>query len=203
MPPIVRIDCHRLLPPRSAATSTAFAQDFASLYSSTATRKCKQVDAAKNGEGDWTIWLCPGIGGKVVLRDRGRPAHDGVDRARPQIRRRRTGVEAPVLTFNSVHDTLEWRTTEGRAVRDHPALVPVGLGRIPARTGRPTPVAMMVVTRLNPACHVAYVDVRANAIANANVVARQAADEHARDFDCNNQPMVIGKRGRAIELAMP
>ena len=27
--------------------------------------------------------------------------------------------------------------------------------------------------------------------------------EHARDFDCNNQPMVIGKRSRAIALATP
>ena len=52
---------------------------------------------------------------------------------------------------------------------------------------------MLVVTRLNPACHVAYVDVSANAGANANELARNAADEHARDFDCNNQPIVIGK----------
>ena len=44
-----------------AMASAASAQDFASLYSSTAPRNCKQVDAAKNGEGAWTIWLCAGI----------------------------------------------------------------------------------------------------------------------------------------------
>jgi hypothetical protein len=43
------------------------------------------------------------------------------------------------------------------------------------------------------------VDVHANAIANA--LARKAADEQARDFDCKNPPIVIGKSGRAIELA--
>jgi len=58
---------------------------------------------------------------------------------------------------------------------------------------------MLVVTRLSPACHVAYVDVQSNVIANA--LARKAADEHARNFDCNKPPMVIGKSGRAIELA--
>ena len=42
-----------------------------------------------------------------------------------------------------------------------------------------------------------------SANANANELARKAADEHARTFDCNNQPIVIGNRGRAIELATP
>ena len=57
----------------------------------------------------------------------------------------------------------------------------------------------MVVTRLAPACHVAYIDVRANA--EPNVLARQTADTHARGFDCKDKPLVIGNRGRAIELA--
>ena len=39
--------------------------------------------------------------------------------------------------------------------------------------------------------------------ANANGLARQAADRHARTFDCNNHPLVIGTSGRAIELSRP
>src|SRR5215207_9515306 len=68
MPPIVRSSAMVAIAAvlSVAAAGAARAQDFASLYSSTAARNCKQVDAAKNGEGAWSIWLCPGIGGYVV-----------------------------------------------------------------------------------------------------------------------------------------
>jgi hypothetical protein len=101
--------------------------------------------------------------------------------------------------FNIVHDTLEWRSDAAGApfatiqrwfISDNAAL---------DESGRPTSVGLMVVTRLAPSCHVAYIDVRANA--DHNALARQAADRHARDFDCNNEPLVISNRGRAIELA--
>jgi hypothetical protein len=71
------------------------------------------------------------------------------------------------------------------------------------KDSRPISVPLLVVTKLapGPACHVAYVDVRANA--EPNRLARQAADEKARAFDCADKPLVIGERGRAIELARP
>jgi hypothetical protein len=51
-------------------------------------------------------------------------------------------------------------------------------------------------------CHVAYVDVKANP--TSNDLARNAADEIARDFQCGKQqPKVIGTPGRAVELARP
>jgi hypothetical protein len=51
---------------------------------------------------------------------------------------------------------------------------------------------VLVVTRLEPGatCHVAYVDARANA--DANQMARDAAEELAADLDCANQPDIIG-----------
>jgi len=58
------------------------------------------------------------------------------------------------------------------------------------------------VTRLSPGavCHVAYVDVRANP--NPNDLARQAADEFARDFNCGKDEVkVVGESGRAVDLA--
>jgi hypothetical protein len=57
---------------------------------------------------------------------------------------------------------------------------------------------VLVVTRLGPGgvCHVGYVDARANA-ANANELARQIADEHARTFKCaTDKPVILGKFNR-------
>ena len=50
-------------------------------------------------------------------------------------------------------------------------------------------------------CHVAYIDVQANG--DANALARKAADEFARGFDCGKDAVkAIGANGRAVELAM-
>jgi hypothetical protein len=60
---------------------------------------------------------------------------------------------------------------------------------------------MLVVTRLppRPVCHIAYIDVAANA--NAIELARKAA-ESARNFDCAKDKVRIeGTPGRATELA--
>lgn len=182
----------------AVTAATAFAQDFASLYSSTAVRNCKQIDAAKGGEGEWSVRLCDGIGGQVVL-----VTEDDL-RVTVSIGPNRNAADNEPATkqgfapFNNVHDTLEWRMSQGRPFATIQRWF-LSDSANPSADGRPTQVAMLVVTRLSPACHVAYVDVHSNAIANA--LARKAADEHARDFDCNKQPMVIGKSGRAIELA--
>jgi FlaG/FlaF family flagellin (archaellin) len=181
-----------------AATIAATGQDFASLYSSTAPRNCKQIDAAKDGEGEWSVRLCAGIGGQVVLvseDDLRVTVSIGPDR---NAAGEELASKQGFSPFNNVHDTLEWRMTQGRPFATiHRWFLSDSAN--PSADGRPTQVAMLVVTRLNPACHVAYVDVHSNAIANA--MARKAADEHARNFDCSKPPMVIGKSGRAIELA--
>ncbi len=56
----------------------------------------------------------------------------------------------------------------------------------PEKNGRPKSKQMLVVTRLPPGavCHVAYIDVTANP--QANELARKAADELARGFDCKH-----------------
>ena len=185
-----------------AATGGAFAQDFGSVYSSTDVRKCKKVDAAKDGEGDWTVWLCAGIGGRVVL-----VSEDDLRMTVSIGRNRKSAAAQPASSqgfspFNRIHDTLEWRTIKGQPFATIQRWF-ISDSANPGKDDRPTPVGIMVVTRLDPACHVAYVDVAANGGADANVLARQAAEEHARSFNCKQKPVVVGKRGRAIELAMP
>jgi hypothetical protein len=199
MPELVRIIAAVVL---AVAAGSAFAQDFASVYSSTDVRKCKKVDAAKNGEGDWTVWLCAGIGGRVVL-----VSEDDLRMTVSIARDRKSAAAQPAASqgfspFNRIHDTLEWRTSKGAPFATIQRWF-LSDSANPGKDGRPPPIGMLVVTRLDPACHVAYVDVAANGGADANVLARQAADEHARNFNCKQKPIVIGKRGRAIELAMP
>jgi hypothetical protein len=198
MPPIARTIAAAAL--AVAAAGAAFAQDFASLYSSTATRNCKQADAAKNGEGAWSVWLCSGIGGYVV-----RVTEDDLRMTVSVARNLEAAAAEPAAKhqfapFNSVHDTLEWRMSRGQPFATIQRWFLSDASNTDT-SGKPAQVAMLIVTRLNPTCHVGYLDVHANAIANA--LARKAADEQARDFDCNNQPVIIGKRGRAIELATP
>jgi hypothetical protein len=61
---------------------------------------------------------------------------------------------------------------------------------------------MLAVTRLPPGavCHVAYVDVKADT--SANELARKAADQFARNFQCGTDEVkVIGEAGVAVALA--
>jgi hypothetical protein len=104
--------------------------------------------------------------------------------------------------FNQVIDTLEWRSLKGGAPFATIQRWMLSDSENEQPNGRPTQVGLLVVTRLTPGpvCHVAYVDVKANA--DPNVLARQAADEKARDFDCKSKPLVIGERARAIALAV-
>jgi hypothetical protein len=199
MLPIVRMVAVTLI---AAVASTAFAQEITSAYSSTDTRKCKKVDAAKDGEGAWSIWLCPGVAGYVV-----RVTEDDLRMTVSIARNLKAAASEPAANhqigpFNNIHDTLEWRMVKGQPFATIQRWFLFDADNVD-KSGKPAQVGMMIVTRLNPACHVAYVDVSANAGANANELARQAADEHARSFDCNNHPIVIGQRGRAIQLATP
>jgi hypothetical protein len=70
------------------------------------------------------------------------------------------------------------------------------------KSGIPIAKPILAVTRLppGPVCHVAYVDGQANR--NANEVARQAADEFARNFKCGKDEVkVVGEKGAAVKLA--
>ena len=177
------------------------AETIGSSYTSTAPKDCR-VKSAGNGVDDSTVRVCPGKSGLIVLI-----AEDDL-RETVSVGRNRLGAsrEPAASTsfgpFNSTTNTVEWRAANGRPYaiiqRWH-----IADNSDQDKDGRPIAKPLLAVTRLSPGavCHVAYVDVQANA-ANANELARKAADEFARHFNCDKDKVkIVGNSGRAAELA--
>jgi hypothetical protein len=184
------------------AGAHAPAAELASTYSSTAGAACRTLEKSKPGEGEWTVQSCPGAGGLVVRL--------AVDDLRTTVSVGATAAAAAqepaagqgFRTFNRVHDTIEWRGVKGEAPF---AIIQRWRLNDPMKFEDAGGVAgLLVVTRLppGPVCHVAIIDVKANA--GANELARRAAEELARGFKCGSDKVhILGARGRAIELAEP
>lgn len=87
--------------------------------------------------------------------------------------------------FNTLGKKIEWRLADG---------VPFAtiLRFFVQREGSETDGQVLVVTKLGEGetCQVAYIDALANK--NANELARQAADDFAADFDCEDDPVTVG-----------
>ena len=107
--------------------------------------------------------------------------------------------------FNHVYEgTVEWRleTLPGGKTRPFAAILRWNVRVDGDEDRRESTGRVLVVTRLNPGgvCHVGYVDARANP--NANELAQQLADSHARTFKCGtDKPTVPGNKMPG--LAMP
>ena len=180
--------------------SPANAQTFSSSYTSSAPKDCRTVGKPREPDGG-TTQVCPGKSGLVVLiseDDLRQTVSVGPDRIAAS---KEPAAEAWFAPFNSTAPTVEWRAADGRPF----AIIQRWLiadNNDPDKTGSPTSKPMLAVTRLppGPVCHVAYIDGQANR--NANELARQAADEFARDFKCGKDEVkVIGEKGAAVSLA--
>ena len=179
--------------------SPADAQTFSSSYTSTAPKDCRTI--GKPGDNASTTQVCPGKSGLIVLisaDDLRETVSVGLNR---EAAAKEPAAEAWFGPFNSTANTVEWRAVDGKPF----AIIQRWLiadSDQPDKTGSPTTKPMLAVTRLppGPVCHVAYIDGQANR--NANELARQAADEFARDFKCGKDEVkVIGERGRAVDMA--
>jgi hypothetical protein len=177
----------------------ASAQTIGSSYTSTAPKDCR-VSSAGNGVDDSAIRVCPGKAGLVVLI-----SEDDLRETVSIGRNRAAAAKEPAAQvwfgpFNSTTTTVEWRTQDGQPFaiiqRWH-----IADNSDQDKNDRPIAKPMLIVTRLPPGavCHVAYIDVQTNA--NANELARKAADENARNFKCGADDVkVAGESGRAVEL---
>jgi len=177
----------------------ASAQTFSSSYTSSAEKDCRTI--GKPGDNGSTTQVCPGKSGLVVViseDDLRQTVSVGPDRIAAS---KEPAAEAWFAPFNSTAPTVEWRAVDGKPF----AIIQRWLiadNNDPDKAGSPTSKPMLAVTRLppGPVCHVAYIDGQANR--NANELARQAADEFARDFKCGKDEVkVIGEKGAAVSLA--
>jgi hypothetical protein len=162
-----------------------------SAHSSTAAANCWPIDGTKEAADNATR-VCRGKATWVVLvnKDAGRETvsvgHNRDEAAREPA------AQASFGPFKVALPSIEWRTAG-----NNPFAI-IQRWRTTDNDGKP----MLVVTKLPPGavCPVAYVDAAANA--NADELARQAADQIARDFKCGtDQPKVLGTSGRTAEFA--
>ena len=203
-----RVSHRQLIVPTAAALfaaafgliSPASAQTFSSSYTSSAEKDCRTIGKPKDVS---TKQVCPGKSGLVVLiseDDLRQTVSVGPDHVAAA---KEPAAETWFAPFNSTGQTVEWRAVDGKPF----AIIQRWLiadNNDPDKAGSPISKPMLAVTRLPPGsvCHVAYIDGQANR--NANELARQAADEFARDFKCGKDEVkVIGEKGAAVSLAKP
>jgi hypothetical protein len=174
-----------------------------SSYTSTATKDCRKISKGETVD-DGGTRLCPGPAGLVVVVSEG-DLRETVSAGRS----RKAAENEPAASawfgpFSSTTPTIEWRAPQhgkpfAMIQRWH-----IADNTDEDKAGRPIAKQMLVVTKLppGPVCHVAYIDVKANA--NPNDLAREAADTLARNFKYGEDKVkAYGNSGRAIELALP
>ncbi|MCC8939512.1 hypothetical protein H8A99_24295 [Bradyrhizobium sp. Arg68] len=182
-----------------AGPGQAGAETISSSYSSTAPKACRMIGKPNEEDGSATR-VCPGKYGLVVLINEGDLREVvSVGRNR-EAAAKEPAAQAWFGPFSSTGDTVEWRAADNKPF----AIIQRWLiadNSEQDKRGGPVSRAMLAVTRLPPGavCHIAYVDVAANP--NANALARQAADEFARDFNCGKDSVkTIGQSGRSTAL---
>lgn len=156
-----------------------------SVYTKIELEACKALPAPQE-EGTWGgWWMCSGYQGIPVYVAEGdlRMFVSFGPNARNEPA---AGQTLP--NFNTINQTLEWRLRDGvpfaTILRWFPQDGATG------KTG-----SILIVTRYQPGsvCQIAMIDARVNA--NANELARKAADTMAETFDCSRQPEIIGTAG--------
>lgn len=180
------------------------AEPAVSRFTSAKLDKCRKFDRVRIADTEYAAaWACKGLAGHVVVvseQDLRTTVSVGNS---VKAAAREPAASQSFAPFNFTYETIEWRALAGNA---RPfAMIQrwnISDNDNPGKDNRPGRTALLVVTRLppGPVCHSAYVDVKANR--EPNILARQAADEIARSFDCaKDKVRVVGERGRAIELA--
>ncbi|MGV3491818.1 MAG: hypothetical protein ACO1OG_10895 [Devosia sp.] len=125
-----------------------------------------------------STWACPGLKGMpVVVKevDRRMFVSFGLDSTKE------IAATQTIKPYNQLGPGIEWRVSNADGYfKPFAAIVP--LTATPETGDVPQQVAVVIRIAPGATCHVAYVDVLANA--DAETLARKAADELAPGFDC-------------------
>ena len=172
-------------PAASAAAPKASTLGMHSFYTDLKLDDCSITETNDFG----TIWACPGYRGIPVM-----VAEDDlrfmVSYGLKSTEERAASQTLPPL--NSLGQTIEWRVSN-KAGRWKPYATIIRY-LIDAHEDK-NHGEVLAVTRVaeGATCQIAFVDALANA--DANELARQAADAHGFDFDCSKEPEIVGKFG--------
>ncbi len=169
-----------------ACVGPAAGQQVQSSYTDVDLDQCTVISADDFG----ATWACPGLRGMPVMIAEG-DLRMFVSYGLESTTERAAQQTLP--PFNRLGAKIEWRVSNVEGQYKPFATILRFFTAAPDGSGEEGQV--LVVTKVAPGatCHVAYIDARANA--EANQMARDAADELAMDFDCENEPEVIGAFG--------
>jgi hypothetical protein len=135
-----------------------------------------------------TMWACEGLKGMPVMVTEG-DLRMFVSYGLTSTTEK--AAEQTLPPFNHLGEKIEWRVSNAEGHWKPFATI---LRFFTQREEGEAEGQVLVVTKVAPGatCHVAYVDALANP--DANALARKAADETARDFDCETgEPEYVGK----------
>jgi hypothetical protein len=168
-----------------ALSGPAFGQLFNSSYTDLRFEECTVIATDDFG----STWACPGLKGMpVMVRESQRSfriSYGLTSTTEP-------AAEQTLPVENQPDAEIEWRVSNAEGGYKPFATI-VKFFTKPEAEGETTPREVLVVTRVAPGvtCQVAFVDALANS--DAEALARKAADEKAKDFDCANPPEIIGE----------
>jgi hypothetical protein len=166
----------------SLLAAPVVAQENQSTYTDLNLDECSVVTSDDMG----STWTCPGYKGIPVMVAEGDLRFFISYGLRMADER---AAEQTLPPFNYPGQRVEWRLAMiGGALKPIATI----LRFFTQREEGEDEAQVLVVTRLEPGatCHVAYIDATANS--NANELAREAADDLARDFDCGGEPEIVG-----------
>jgi hypothetical protein len=164
------------------AATPAAAEEIVSQYTSADLKKCRKFGVVKIEDSEHAAsWECKGLAGYVVL------VSDDDARTTVSIGRSvKAAAKEPAASegfpsFNSSHDTVEWRSLKGG--QPFAVIQRWSVAHHDQAGEQKKDRQLLIVTRLPPGrvCQVAHVEA---AHKDANLLARQAADQYARTFRC-------------------
>lgn len=163
-------------------SAPAFAQFSVSSYTALTFEECTVITTDDFG----STWACPGLKGlPVMVRESQRSFRVSYGLTSTT----ETAAEQTLPVENRLGEEIQWRVSNAEGSYKLFATIL----KFFTRSEGEAEGQVLVVTKVSPGdtCHVAYIDALANP--DAEQLAQQAADDKARDFDCANEPEIIGK----------